>query len=117
MKNLLFIIAFVSFVSCNSKWDKTALVGNWNTVEWIKIDTGEKLNNTMQFMFGSDDRYSVDYGTEKEHGKYWIGGEYLHTVEDGRAEKKVLITKLNTDTLEFEMNRGGYLEKLTLIKV
>ena len=116
MKNCFFILTLVFLTSCNAKWDKAFLIGDWNTIEWLKIDSGEKISNTMRFSFQDDDRYTVDYGSQKELGKYWIAGEYLHTVEDGKAEKKVRITKLNSDTLVFEMNRAGYLELVTLLR-
>ena len=41
---------------------------------------------------------------------------YLHTVEDGKAEKKVEILKLTADTLIFQMNRAGTIEEVLLTK-
>ena len=70
----------------------------------------------MDFTFHPDRRYEVDYGQDIEKGKYWISGQYLHTVEDGKAEKKVLITSLTSDSLAFEMNRAGSIEKVVLLK-
>ena len=68
----------------------------------------------MDFSFDSDRRYSIDYGSQKESGKYWIAVDYLHTVEDGKAEKKVKIISLSADTMILEMNRAGQIERLLL---
>lgn len=103
-------------LACQSKYDVTQLHGEWKTVQWIQSNSGNSVNNPMNFKFDSDDRYEVDYGSETEEGRYWIAGDYLHTVEDGRAEKKVRIIKLTKDSLEFEMNRAGYLEMVTLVR-
>ncbi len=104
------------FIACNAKWDKAFLLGNWDSVEWTQLDSGQKINNTLSFEFADDGEYVLDYGTELEKGKYWIAGEYLHTVETGKAEKKVRITQLSKDTMIFEMNRAGYLEEVILVK-
>lgn len=117
MKNLLILFVLIFMFSCQpSKWDKSNLPGSWQSIQWIQLDSGDTLDNNLVFEFDSTGRYSVDYGTEKERGKYWVAGEYLHTVEDGRAEKKVRILQLSSDSLIMEMNRAGYLEKLVLVK-
>ena len=81
------------------------------------MDSGEAIDNMLIFEFDTTGRYSIDYGSEFEKGKYWISGNYLHTIEDGRAEKKVRIINLSSDSMVLEMNRSGFLEKLSLIKV
>ena len=103
-------------ISCNARWDKSFLLGNWESVEWKNMDSGSLLNGQMDFTFSEDNRYTVDYGSQDEKGRFWIANEYLHTVEDGKAEKKVRITLLNSDSLIFEMNRAGILEQVILIK-
>jgi len=55
------------------------------------------INNRMDFNFKADKTYEIDYGTEKEKGKYWIASNYLETVEDGMSAKKVKIVKLTPD--------------------
>ena len=50
----------------------------------------------MDMSFQSDGKYTIDYGTKKENGKYWINGEYLHTLAEGKSEMSVKIMKLNT---------------------
>lgn len=118
MKNSIFLLQFLflALISCNSQYDEAFLVGNWEKSEWKIIDTGEDITNPLRFKFLSDGRYKVSYGTEMESGNYWISGEYLHTVEDEMAEKKVKIVRLTNDSLIFEMNRGGQLELVKLFK-
>ena len=113
---LILTISTVLFSSCEDKFDEALLHGDWRTTDWYILDTNQKINNQMDFSFDSDRRYTIDYGTEREMGKYWIAVDYLHTVEDGKAEKKVKIINLTTDTLFMEMNRGGRLERLVLTK-
>ncbi len=117
MKTVFSIILLLSFISCGSKYDDSLLEGKWKTVEWIKLDNNQLLTNQMDFVFDNNGRYSLDYGSATEKGKFWISGEYLHTIEDERAEKKVRIINLTTDSLVFEMNRAGYLEKVSLLKM
>jgi hypothetical protein len=113
---LILTISIVLFSSCEDKFDEALLHGDWKTTDWYITDSGKKINNQMDFSFDADRRYTIDYGTEKENGRYWIAVDYLHTVEDGKAEKKVKIIKLTADSLDMEMNRGGRLERLVLTK-
>jgi len=59
----------------------------------------------------------IDYGSMQEKGKYWIEYDFLITVEDGSVAKKVKIIDIATDTLTFDMNRAGRLERLVLTRV
>jgi len=102
--------------ACGSKWDQDKLIGQWEVKTWQIVSSEEDMDGKMDFTFKADNRYSVDYGTETEEGKYWTYGDYLHTVEDGAAEKKVRIIQLNGSTIEFEMNRAGQLENVVLVR-
>lgn len=70
----------------------------------------------MDFIFKPDRLYEIDYGSLKEKGEYWISNEFLHTVEDGQVEKKVKIISLTKDSMFFEMNRAGIIEKVIIVK-
>ena len=111
---LLFFLCILC--SCQPTFDEKDLIGKWETVDWSIIDTGEKINNKMDFDFKSDKTYVIDYGVETEQGKYWIAADYLETVENGMSSKKVKILKLNKDTFQFRMNRAGRLENVLLVK-
>ena len=116
MKYLFFACLSFLLFSCGSDFDSQLLMGKWKTVSWTNLATGQKMNNQMDFQFENDGRYLVDYGTVKEKGEYWLTGEYLHTVEDGLSEKKVKIISLSQDSMVFEMNRAGVIEKVVLIQ-
>ncbi len=118
LKKTLTISLLVCFLSCaeNFNFDATHLIGNWKTASWIENISNKKIPNQMDFTFRQDSLYEVDYGSIKEKGKYWIAGEYLHTIEDGQAEKKVRLKLVKPDSIIFEMNRTGKLETVILTK-
>jgi len=109
-------LIFIFSACANEKYDALLLPGEWNTTSWVVEKTNKKIENKMDFTFGTDGRYEIDYGTVKESGKYWIAGDFLHTVEDGESEKKVKLTKLTADQMDFQMNRTGYIELVSLSK-
>lgn len=112
IKDFRLLLIFLSFFACDYQKDPSGLYGSWKVYEWKKMDSGENINNPLTFNFDSLGRYMVDYGSEKERGEYWLAGEFLHTVEDGRAEKKVKVLQLSKDTFIMEMNRSGYIERV-----
>jgi len=117
MKNLCLLFLLLLFTSCTeSKFNDTDIHGNWKVASWTVESTGKSIKNKMDMNFSAFEKYTIDYGTENEKGKYWIANDYLHTVEQNEAEKKVLILKLNPDTLQIQMNRAGEMENVTLVK-
>lgn len=116
-KNLCLLSCVLFFIACaNDKFDALLLPGEWKTTNWVEQKTGKKITNKMDFSFGTDGRYEIDYGSVKEKGEYWVAGEFLHTTEDGQAEKKVKLTSLTADKMNFEMNRTGSIELVSLSK-
>ncbi len=118
LKKLLTISFLLCFLSCGESFDFDAadLIGNWKTASWMENHSNKKIPNQMDFTFQQDSLYEIDYGSLKEKGKYWIAGEYLHTIEDGQAEKKVRLIMVKRDSVIFEMNRTGKLETVILTK-
>ena len=117
MRNLILLSISLFIFSCtNTNWDKTLLYGDWEVIEWTNTETQQKINAKMDFSFSDDSQYVVDYGSSKEEGKFWIMGDFLHTIEKGKAEKKVKIQSLTPEALVFEMNRGGIIEIVKLQK-
>lgn len=116
---ILSVIFLFCLGSCKPKWDEAALLGSWEVHAWTEINSDQSITDKMDFTFdgGDDKRYLIDYGTMKEEGKYWIEYDYLVTVEDGGVAKKVKIISMASDTLEFNMNRAGALERLVLSRV
>ncbi len=116
MKNLLtfgFII-LLTLGACGSKFDSSLLPGKWLTEKWINKTDLQEIDSKMTFEFMEDGRYTMNVGSRIEEGKYWIFGESLHTVEDGKSEKTVKILRLTNQELIFEMNRYGQIEEVIL---
>jgi len=114
---LLSICLVFLLTACkNEKFDSTKILGAWKVNTWKIEKTGKLVPNKMDMDFGNDGLYSIDYGPKEESGKYWIAGEFLHTVETNKSEKTVKIIKLQSDTMEIQMNRGGQLEQVILVK-
>lgn len=103
-------------VGCADKYSKTDLLGDWGVSEWKKESSGAAISNKMDMNFKTDGQYTIDYGAKKENGKYWISGDYLHTVAEGKSEMSVRIMNLNSDSLVMQMNRGGDMERVVLLK-
>ncbi len=117
LRHLFFFGIFILVVACSyTDHDESLLHGSWDKQQWKDLTNDRIIPNQMDFTFNEDGRYEVDYGPEKEVGKYWIMGKFLHTVEDGMAEKKVEILKLTADSLIFQMNRAGTIEEVLLTK-
>lgn len=118
MKLLSIIIFSTLILSCQSaNENKAKILGNWNTVKWTIDDSNRERSNKMDFQFNENDRYKVDYGSEKEEGKYWFEDNELYTIEDGSALKKVEIEFIGQDSMLMKMNRAGQRETVQLIRV
>lgn len=117
MRNLSLLFIVLLFTCCTeSKFNETDIHGSWKVTAWTIESSGKVITNKMDMYFTPTKKYSIDYGTESEKGKYWIAGDYLHTVEENQSEKKVKILILEKEMLEIQMNRGGELENVTLMK-
>lgn len=118
MKKLMILLSVVFLGSCQSEplFNESQLLGKWKLSEWLDETNDKKIAIDVDFTFEENSRYIANYGRATEKGKYWITRDNLHTVEDGKAEKKVKIEKLTNDSLIFGMNRMGNIEKLILIK-
>jgi len=122
MKNILNVLVkgavlflMITISSCADKYSETDMHGDWKVSEWKKESSGKIISNKMDMNFNPDGQYSIDYGSKKESGKYWIKGEYLHTVAEGKSEMSVKILNLNSDSLVMQMNRGGEMERVVLL--
>jgi len=115
MASVLLIFGFV-LTSCLNNPFNEAILGEWEVLRWYEEYSNKTINQKMDFSFTSDKKYSVDYGSEKEKGKFWFVDDYLFTKEDGQREKSVKIVKLNKDTMVLRMNRGGNIESAIFLK-
>ncbi len=93
------------------------VLGEWTAIQWTEANTGEVVeDDPVQFSFRDDKTYTIDYGTEKEEGIYWLEGKRLYTKEEEGIAKKVMLENVKQDTLVIAMNRFGQLETLVLAR-
>jgi len=113
----MWTLCFCLIIACQQqKWPDEALHGQWDSSSWINLNTQKEISSQLDFNFKSDGRYELDYGTKLVEGKFWIESDYLHTIEDQQSEMKVKILSLNQDSLVIDMNRGGHMERVILLK-
>lgn len=110
------IIILAALAGCSGKYDESQLAGQWTGVEWRDVTNDRVIDVPVAFTFDEDGRYEASSGSSAEKGKYWITEEKLYTIEDGKAEKKVEIAKLENDSLLLRMNRAGVIEEILLVR-
>ena len=113
-RNIYMFAMIILFIACSENPNKAKILGDWQVIDWTITATGDAVDQRMLFTFKDNDRYLVDYGSEKEEGYFRVNDEWLFTKEDERAEKSVRIVNFSQDTLILEMNRAGRLESLIL---
>lgn len=118
MKKILLsaIVLSISFTSCTENKNASLIIGKWHNSLWLTEN--KAINNSAEVTFTFDDKgnYSYDYNGTLEKGTYKVDDKSLYTTADKQREIMVNITKLTTDSLTFEMNRGGQAETLVLVK-
>ncbi len=111
-----FIISIL-LISCIENKNAQLIIGHWNGAEWLQDGQPTNHNVSMTFFnFEKDGHYSYSYEESTENGTYKIENDMLFTRPEGQQEIMVKIAKLTTDTLVFDMSRGGNAEKLTLVR-
>lgn len=106
----------MAFLACSEDQKEKDLIGEWTLVEWKDVTHDRQKQGEVSFIFKEDKRYKASLNGNVEKGRYWVEFQNLHTVEDGKSEKKVKILKLENDTLIMEMNRMGTMEEMVLVK-
>ncbi len=117
MKQLAFCL-LVLLAACQKKNDRNPqLVGNWQGISWlIEGKPSDIVAEQVHFEFQETGDFANGFGNQKSAGKWRTDGDKLYTIADGKAEILVKITKLDADTLRFDMNRGGRMETMTLLR-
>lgn len=118
MKQAFYFLLFLFFVACSvdNPYDDM-IIGAWKGHEWyINDSTVKQRVDSIYFNFEQDSVYNASYVGAKQEGKYWLKEDRLYTQIKDKLEVMVRISSLNTDTMVFEMNRGGTPETLVLIK-
>jgi Lipocalin-like domain len=115
-KLLLFAILFTAlFTSCSENKNASLIIGKWQATQWLTKD--KAINNDIViFTFDNKAGYVYENNGTIEKGTYKIDNNSLYTTAEKQQEIMVNITKLTTDSLTFEMNRGGQAETLILVK-
>lgn len=118
MKQAIYFLFFLFFASCAVENPYEALIlGEWRGHEWqIKDSTVKQRVDSIYFKFAPDSLYNASFVGTNQKGKYWLRDNRLYTQDEGQLEVMVKISSLNTDTMTFEMNRGGTPETLILLK-
>lgn len=120
MKNIYLILFLAcSIISCNNtpNPNEKLVIGNWQAISWVNT-AGQPVEQTqtVQFNFTADGKYSYTNEGVKETGTYKIENDMLFTTAEKQNEMMVKIAKATTDSLVFEMSRGGQNEVLSLVK-
>ncbi|MBK9015029.1 MAG: hypothetical protein IPM82_13680 [Saprospiraceae bacterium] len=117
MKKLnIFAFTVLMLVGCSvDKGYQQSIQGTWQGVSWMVEDQDNRDATTVKFHFDGEN-YDAVLGGREEKGSFRVQGVKLYTLAEGQQEIMVKIARLTTDTLEFEMNRGGVKENLILKK-
>ena len=113
---LYIIVPLLFLFACSEDQKEKDLIGEWALVAWKDVTHDRQKQGEVSFAFKEDKRYTASLNGNAEKGRYWVEFQNLHTVEDGKSEKKVKILKLENDTLILEMNRMGTMEEMVLVK-
>lgn len=113
---LIFLLVF-SLASCGESENSRLIVGSWSGTEWL-VDgkpSGKNAKAT-EFSFEENGNYSYNYAGNVEKGTYKVEKNSLFTKPEGELEMMVKIAKVTSDSLVFDMSRGGRPETLILLK-
>ncbi|MEJ7611325.1 MAG: lipocalin family protein [Ferruginibacter sp.] len=111
------IFSFLFFASCGDSTNNKLIIGKWQGAEWLANGVPSDLNAAgTVFIFDNKEKYSFIYGGTTEEGTYKVENDMLFTKPAEGSEIMVKIAKLTTDSLVFDMNRGGGSERLTLVR-
>lgn len=115
---LTIILTITLFSACQKANDKNpALLGKWQGTEWLIFDKPGGMDATqVGFEFKEDGTYNARFGNQNQNGTWRTEKDKLYTQETGKQEIMVKLLKVDPESLEFEMNRGGQKETLKLAK-
>jgi hypothetical protein len=113
----VWIVMVLFIFACEDIKRGKLIVGNWGGAEWL-VDGKPSTQDpkTTSFTFTDKGDYTYQNGGSVEKGTFKVSEGKLFTTPTGEQEMAVEIEKLTNDSLVFDMNRGGQLEVLTLIR-
>jgi hypothetical protein len=115
IKSILFL-CLLFFLSCNDAEQKKMIQGKWKCTDWT-VRGESKAQVNVEFDFQEGGLYQYKNASLNEKGSYKVQGGKLYTTPENELEMAVDIEKLTTDTLIFNMSRGGTPETMLLVKV
>lgn len=120
-KNTIFgilLFALTLFAGCQKANDKNpALLGKWQGTNWMVFDKPSGMDAAkVHFEFKEDGSYMAQFGDQNQSGVWRTEKDKLYTQETSKQEIMVKLLKLDSTSLNFEMNRGGQKETLELVK-
>ena len=108
-KPLIILLAFI-FLGCNQHYKKKDLLGTWDIVSSIDIESGEveflKGDDEMAAVFKSDSLYLFDNYDSDKYFAWRIKGDSL-ILEDGIRYFNIYIKELTKDKLVVEYDFLG----------
>jgi hypothetical protein len=108
-------VTIALFAGCATKENNKKIIGKWVGTEWLVNSVASSLKAVKAFfVFNEKGIYSFEYSGSKEEGTYKVENDMLFTKPANQHEIMVKIFKLTKDSLVFDMNRSGQLERLTL---
>ena len=112
-----FLLLIVYFLSCNDARQKKLIQGKWICTDWkVRGESKSKDQINVEFNFQDGGDYEYKNASLHEKGVYKVRGGKLYTTPENELEIAVNIEKLTTDTLIFNMSRGGTPESMLLIR-
>lgn len=116
-KLLLSLLIAACLSACTESRNSKLIVGNWAAMQWLVEGNPSvyDIRNTA-FSFDSTGHYTFTNGGNTEKGTYKLENDMLFTTPSNEKEMMVKIEKLTSDSLVFDMNRGGQAEQLTLTR-
>lgn len=97
--------------------NKKLILGRWRGTEWLENGQPSNKNATgTSFVFNDKGEYTYDYAGTIEKGTYKVESDKLFTTPANGLEMMVYLKKLTSDSLVFDMSKGGQPETLTLLR-
>jgi hypothetical protein len=116
MFRLLTFCAVLFIASCAIPTTEAPL-GEWKGAQWlVKGQVSGRNAEAVEFTFNEEGQYTAAYGNQEEEGTYRLEGNQLFTKSEGVEKMVQYYLSEGKDTLILDMNRGGTMEQLVLIK-
>lgn len=112
------IMLLTAMASCSSSANNDKkIIGQWDGVVWM-VEGKASKNDALDTHFSFDEKgnYEYNYAGNKETGTYKVENDMLFTKPVNESEIMVKIARITTDSLVFDMNRGGQNESLILVR-